>query len=128
MVNNITSARLPRPLGPLVVGYAAVCVATLAAARRPREDGARPGDPRGLGPRRRRRRLRGGALPAAAVGSARQRRRPTGGRVIGAVLVVVNLVEALLPGTFPTWMRVEMVLLAVVMAVVAGLALRPAPR
>lgn len=39
-------------------------------------------------------------------------------RVIAAVLLVANLVEALVPGLFPTWMRVEMVGLAALMAAV----------
>ena len=42
--------------------------------------------------------------------------RPTG--FIAAVLLVVNVVEALIPGLFPLWMRVEMVAIAVVMACV----------
>lgn len=36
--------------------------------------------------------------------------------IIAAVVLVVNLVEALLPGTFPAWMRVEMGAVVVVMA------------
>ena len=36
-------------------------------------------------------------------------------RVISTVLLVANLVEAALPGTFPAWMRVEMVGVAVLM-------------
>jgi hypothetical protein len=36
--------------------------------------------------------------------------------IIAAVLLVVNVVEALIPGLFPLWMRVEMVAIAVVMA------------
>jgi hypothetical protein len=50
--------------------------------------------------------------------------------IIAAVLLVVNVVEALLPGAFPAWMRVEMVLIAVLMAGLAAvlLARRPALR
>ncbi|MFI0263146.1 hypothetical protein ACH4OW_29445 [Streptomyces sp. NPDC017056] len=35
--------------------------------------------------------------------------------VIGCVLLVVNLVEAVLPGVFPSWMRVEMLIIAAMM-------------
>ncbi|MEV1025879.1 hypothetical protein [Streptomyces sp. NPDC050264] len=35
--------------------------------------------------------------------------------VIGAVLLVVNLVEAVLPGVFPAWMRGEMLVIAAMM-------------
>ncbi len=38
--------------------------------------------------------------------------------VIAAVLLAVNVVEAAIPGLFPTWMRVEMVAIAVLMAAV----------
>lgn len=38
--------------------------------------------------------------------------------VIAAVLLVANVVEASLPGAFPGWMRVEMGLIAVLMAAV----------
>jgi hypothetical protein len=44
--------------------------------------------------------------------------------VIAVVLVVVNVVEALIPGLFPVWMRVEMVVIAALMAAVALLTLR----
>ncbi|WP_367432665.1 hypothetical protein [Streptomyces celluloflavus] len=39
--------------------------------------------------------------------------------VIGCVLVV-NLVEAVLPGAFPPWMRVEMLFIAAMMAALAA--------
>ncbi len=52
-------------------------------------------------------------LRAARLGS---RRAVTAVGVIAAVLLVVNVVEALLPGLFPSWMRVEMVAIAVLMA------------
>lgn len=42
--------------------------------------------------------------------------------VIGCVLLVVNLVEAALPGVFPLWMRVEMLVVAALMVVMVGLA------
>lgn len=38
--------------------------------------------------------------------------------VIAAVLVVVNIVEAVLPGAFPVWMRIEMVGIAALMAAI----------
>lgn len=44
--------------------------------------------------------------------------------VIAAVLVAVNVVEALLPGAFPGWMRGEMAVIAVLMATLAVVALR----
>ncbi|MBC3762183.1 hypothetical protein ACUN7V_10930 [Quadrisphaera oryzae] len=40
--------------------------------------------------------------------------------LIAAVLLVVNVVEALLPGFVPTWMQVQMVLVAVLMAGIVG--------
>lgn len=36
--------------------------------------------------------------------------------VIAAVLLLANVVEALIPGLFPAWMRVEMIVIAVLMA------------
>ncbi|GAB2481207.1 hypothetical protein [Jatrophihabitans fulvus] len=44
--------------------------------------------------------------------------------IIATVLVVVNVVEAAIPGTFPAWMRIEMVGIAVLMAAVALTAAR----
>jgi hypothetical protein len=44
--------------------------------------------------------------------------------IISAVLTVVNAVEALIPGLFPAWMRVEMVAIAVLMAASTLLAAR----
>lgn len=41
--------------------------------------------------------------------------------VIAAVLLVVNAVEAALPGVFPVWMRVEMAVIAVLMCVLVVL-------
>ncbi len=46
--------------------------------------------------------------------------------VIAGVLVVVNLVEAAIPGFVPTWMRLEMVLIAALAATLAALAARGA--
>lgn len=46
---------------------------------------------------------------------------------IATVLVVVNVAEALIPGFFPVWMRVEMVAIAVLMVAVAVLSLRRRP-
>ncbi len=48
--------------------------------------------------------------------------------VIGCVLAVVNLVEAVLPGVFPPWMRVEMVVIAAMMLTLAALSVRAARR
>ncbi|MFE0186796.1 hypothetical protein [Streptomyces sp. NPDC058989] len=44
--------------------------------------------------------------------------------IIGCVLLVVNLVEAALPGVFPPWMRVEMLVVAVMMLTLATLSVR----
>lgn len=44
--------------------------------------------------------------------------------VIGCVLLVVNLVEAVLPGVFPSWMRVEMLIIAAMMLVLVALSVR----
>jgi len=35
--------------------------------------------------------------------------------IIAVVLLLVNLVEAVLPGAFPTWMRIEMVVIVALM-------------
>ncbi len=52
-------------------------------------------------------------LRAAERGSVRAVRAVG---IIAAVLLVVNVVQALLPDLYPVWMRVEMVGIAVVMA------------
>lgn len=44
--------------------------------------------------------------------------------VIGCVLLVVNLVEATLPGVFPSWMRVEMLVIAALMLALVGTTVR----
>ena len=44
--------------------------------------------------------------------------------IIAAVLFLVNVVEALLPGFVPPWMRVEMVLVAALMLGVIGLVVK----
>jgi hypothetical protein len=44
--------------------------------------------------------------------------------IIGSVLLVVNVVEAALPHAFPGWMRIEMVVVAVLMAVLVSMAVR----
>jgi hypothetical protein len=41
--------------------------------------------------------------------------------IMAVVLLVVNVVEATLPGAFPGWMRIEMGVIAVVMALLVGL-------
>ncbi|WP_028927785.1 hypothetical protein [Pseudonocardia acaciae] len=56
-------------------------------------------------------------LRAANRGSARALRAVG---IIAAVLLVVNVVEASLPGAFPTWMRGEMVAVAAVMLLLLG--------
>jgi hypothetical protein len=38
--------------------------------------------------------------------------------IIAAVLLGVNVIEAMIPGLFPLWMRAEMIGIAVVMAAV----------
>ena len=48
--------------------------------------------------------------------------------VIAAVLVLVNAVEAAIPGFLPGWMRAEMVAVAVLMAAVVVLAARERDR
>lgn len=52
---------------------------------------------------------------AATKGSAKALRAV---RIIAMVLLVVNLVEALLPGVFPAWMRIEMLAIAAWMALI----------
>jgi hypothetical protein len=44
--------------------------------------------------------------------------------VIAAALSAANVVEAALPGVFPGWMRVEMIVIAALMAALATLAVR----
>lgn len=58
---------------------------------------------------------------AARNGSATGLRAVT---IIGCVLLVVNLVEAALPGAFPSWMRVEMLVIAALMLAVLVLTVR----
>jgi hypothetical protein len=60
-------------------------------------------------------------MRAARQGS---RRAIIAAGIIATVLVVVNLVEALIPGLFPIWMRVEMVGIAALMATLAALVRR----
>lgn len=64
-------------------------------------------------------------LRAARRGSGRALGAVT---VIAGVLVVVNLVEAALPGVFPSWMRVEMVAIAALMLALALLCVRARAR
>lgn len=45
--------------------------------------------------------------------------------IIAAVLALVNVVEAAIPGFVPPWMRIEMVLIAALMTAIAALSLRP---
>ena len=44
--------------------------------------------------------------------------------IISAVLFLVNVVEAMIPGLFPTWMRIEMAAIAVLMAISVRLVVR----
>ena len=60
-------------------------------------------------------------LRAARAGSLRGLRAVG---LISAVLFLVNVVEAVLPGLFPVWMRVEMIGIAVLMLVVILLVVR----
>ena len=55
-------------------------------------------------------------LRAARRGSGRAL---TAVGIIAGVLVVANLVEAALPQAFPGWMRVQMIVVAILMAAVA---------
>jgi hypothetical protein len=58
---------------------------------------------------------------AARRGSAAALRAVT---IIGAVLLVVNLVEAALPSVFPAWMRAEMVAIAALLLTLVVLTVR----
>jgi hypothetical protein len=60
----------------------------------------------------------------AARGGGRGALRAVG--IIAAVLFLVNVIEASLPGLFPIWMRAEMVVIALVMAAVILLVVREA--
>lgn len=60
-------------------------------------------------------------LRAARNGSMRALRAVT---IMAVALLVVNVVEAALPHVFPGWMRIEMVVIAVLMALLAGLLTR----
>ena len=44
--------------------------------------------------------------------------------IIAAVLLLVNVIEASIPGLFPLWMRVEMIGIAVIMATLITLVVR----
>lgn len=48
--------------------------------------------------------------------------------VICAVLILVNVVEILIPGFLPTWMRIEMIGIAALMAVAVALVAQIAAR
>lgn len=64
-------------------------------------------------------------LPLRLLAARRGSRRAlTAVTIIAGVLVVVNLVEAALPGVFPSWMRVEMVVIAALMVALAVLCVR----
>jgi hypothetical protein len=60
-------------------------------------------------------------LRAARKGSADALRAVA---IIASVLLAVNVVEAALPHAFPGWMRIEMVVIALLMAVVVGMVVR----
>jgi hypothetical protein len=57
-------------------------------------------------------------MRAARKGSTRALRAVG---IMAVVLLVVNVVEATLPGAFPGWMRIEMGVIAVLMALLVGL-------
>ncbi|MGH3167066.1 MAG: hypothetical protein ACRDN0_14405 [Trebonia sp.] len=57
-------------------------------------------------------------MRAARKGSTRALRAVV---VMAVVVFLVNVVEAALPHAFPGWMRIEMVVIAVLMALLAGL-------
>jgi hypothetical protein len=57
-------------------------------------------------------------LRAARAGSSRALRAVG---VIAAVLFLVNVIEAMIPGLFPFWMRAEMIAIALVTAAVVVL-------
>lgn len=46
--------------------------------------------------------------------------------LIAAVLFLVNLIEVMIPGLFPVWLRVVMVVIAALMAAMVGLVIRAA--
>ena len=60
-------------------------------------------------------------LRAARKGSADALRAVA---IIASVLLAVNVVEAALPHAFPGWMRIEMVVIAVLMAVLVSMLVR----
>ena len=122
MVNN--AARVRETVDTLVRVYVAVVVATIAvlAVLSAVGSGAATGSAwihavivavfAVLLPLRLRAAHRGSADAWRAVG------------IIAAVLAVVNVAEALVPGLFPGWMRVECVGIAVLMAAVVLLVAR----
>lgn len=124
MVNKPAARSRARPVGTLIGVYVAVVVLTLVALVALAAEGSPAATSDAwvhavivagfavLLPLRWRAVGRGAPGALRAVG------------VIAAVLAVVNLVEAFLPGLFPAWMRIEMVGIAVLMAVVAFLAVR----
>lgn len=57
-------------------------------------------------------------MRAARKGSTRALRAVT---IMAVAVLLVNVVEAALPHAFPGWMRIEMVVIAVLMALLAGL-------
>lgn len=63
-------------------------------------------------------------LPLRARAAQQKARALTAVGVIAAVLVLVNGVEALIPGLFPVWMRVEMAGISVLMAALAVMVVR----
>lgn len=63
-------------------------------------------------------------MRAARRGDPRARKAVV---IISAVLALANLVTAAIPGLFPSWMRIEMVAIAVLMVAVVGLVLHAGP-
>jgi hypothetical protein len=63
-------------------------------------------------------------LPLRARAAQQKAQALTAVGVIAAVLVLVNGVEALIPGLFPVWMRVEMAGIAALMAALVVMVVR----
>lgn len=130
MVNR-SGARTPRRLGAvsvLITGYVAVMIGTLVALALMASVAPAQATEEAWGhglvvavfavilPVR---------LRSARAGDARAVRALA---IVAAVLLVVNLVEASLPGAFPEWMRIEMAVIALSMAAMLVLLRRSARR
>ncbi|GAA1490100.1 hypothetical protein [Brachybacterium sacelli] len=71
-----------------------------------------------------------GVLLPLRLRRARQGRRTAlrASGLIAAVLLLANVIEALVPGLFPAWMRLEMVMIAILMAGILVCVARAAAR